>query len=77
MNTSMNNCYTFKISINTLERKEDMNKARYGHGLSRMDQKIFAFGGVNDDWDPMKSAEVYDDVKNSWKKLPDMPEGGT
>ena len=55
----INNCYTFNISTNTLERKEDMNKARSIHGLSKMDQKIFAFGGSN-----MKSAEVYDVVKN-------------
>ena len=33
---------------------------------------MFAFGGFNDCL--MKSAEVYDVVKNSWKRLPDMPD---
>ena len=52
-----------------------------------MAQKIFAFGGTDygsSDWrndhpsmsSLKKSAEVYDVVKNSWKKLPDMPEEG-
>ena len=40
-----------------------------------MTQKIFAFGG--DENPEMKSAEVYDVVKNSWKNLPDMPEAAT
>ena len=71
----MKNCYTFKISTNTLERKEDMNEARCDHGLSKMYQKIFAFGGYDRSM-PTKRAEVYDVVKNSWKKLPDMPEEG-
>ena len=33
---------------------------------------MFAFGGFNDCL--MKSAEVYDVVQNSWKRLPDMPD---
>ena len=65
----------FNTQKNTLERKEAMNEARSSHGLSKRDQKIFAFGGY-DGSNPMKSAEVYDVVKNSWKKLPDMPEEG-
>jgi len=69
----MNNCYTLNISTNTLERKADMNMVREGHGLSKMDQKIFAFGGFNDAFDPMKSVEVYDVVKNLWNDLPNMP----
>ena len=72
-----NKCYSFNISTNTLERKEDMNEARSIHGLSKMDQKIFVFGGVNDDWIEMKSAEVYDGVKNLWNDLPDMPQVGS
>ena len=40
-----------------------------------MDQKIFAFGGV-DRGEPILSAEVYDVEANLWKKLPDMPRGG-
>ena len=52
-----------------------MNEARSSHGLSKMDQKIFAFGGF-DYCVAMKSAEVYDVVKNYWKLLPYMPEGG-
>jgi len=40
-----------------------------------MAQKIYAFGGGADE-ESMKSAEVYDVVQNSWKKLPDLPEKG-
>ena len=73
----LKNCYTFNISTNTFERKEDMiYEPRAHHGLSKMDQRIFAFGGFNG-WYNNKSAEVYDVVKNSWKKLPDMPEPGS
>ena len=71
----MYNCYTFNISRNTLKRTEDMNESRSSHGLLKMDQKLFAFGGY-DVLVRFKSAEVYDVVKNSWKKLPDMPEEG-
>ena len=76
---TMNNCYTFNISTNTLKRKDDMNKARFNHGLSKMNQKIFAFGGVynNSCGDDMKSAEVYDIVKNSWSNIPYMPQKGS
>ena len=69
----MNDCYTLKISTNTLERKKDMNGARVDHGLQKMAQKIFVFGGFDNNKDFMKNAEVYDVVKNSWKNLPDMP----
>ena len=37
--------------------------------------KIFAFGG-HAGFGPLKSAEVYDVVKNSWNNLPDMPKEG-
>ena len=72
----MNNCYMFKISANEFERKENMNKPRATHGLQKMAQKIFAFGGY-EGFNPKKSAEVYDVVNNSWKNLPDMPEAAT
>ena len=75
MNSSykeMNNCYLFDISTNTVIRKENMNEARVCHGLLKMAQRIFAFGGYH-----LKSAEVYDGVQNSWKNLPHMlQEGG-
>ena len=29
----MNNCYTFNMATNALERKENMNEARDGHGI--------------------------------------------
>ena len=67
----MNNWYTFKISTSTLERKENMNKPRGLHGLYKMARKIFVFEGSYGCYD-MKSAEVYDVVKNSWKNIPDM-----
>ena len=51
-----------------------MNFHRWCHGLQKMAQRIFAFGGSDYDFDPMKNAEVYDVVKNQWKNLPDMPE---
>ena len=38
-----------------------------------MSQRIFAFGGEDEDGDPMESAEVYDVEAHLWKKLPDMP----
>ena len=41
-----------------------------------MAQKIFAFGGYDDTLEPIESAEVYDIVKNSWRQLPNMPDGG-
>ena len=72
---SLNTCNVFKISTNTLERRENMNVARGAHGLQKIDQKIFAFGG-QDGWHNIKSAEVYDIVKNQWKNLPDMPKEG-
>jgi len=74
---AIKNFYTFNISNNALERKEDMNEPRAFHGLSKMAQRIFAFGTCGDMDDPMPSAEVYDVVKNSWKKLPDMPKAGS
>ena len=52
-----------------------MNVARSAHGLQKSDQKIFAFGGYDGD-KFIKSAEVYDVVKNQWKNLPDMPQEG-
>ena len=54
-----------------------MNEPRAFHGLSKMAQRIFAFGTCGDMDNPMPSAEVYDVVKNSWKKLPDMPKAGS
>ena len=51
-----------------------MNVPRYEHGLQKMDQKIFTFGGRGEAGGaPMESAEVYDVEANFWKKLPDMP----
>ena len=73
MNKAMNNCYTFNISTNTFLRKENMNHPRIKHGIMKMAQKIFVFGGVTDNGFYTKSAEVYDVVQNSWKNLPDMP----
>ena len=73
---AMNDCYTFSIPTNSLERKEYMNMVRSSHGLFKMHQKLFAFGGFDHFKIPTKSAEVYDVVKNTWKKLPDMPERG-
>ena len=72
----MNACYTFNISTKILEYKARMNKSRKKHGLMKVAQKIFAFGGDDDHYHASKSAEVYDVVKNSWKNLPDMPEEG-
>ena len=56
-----------------------MNCPRSNHGLQKIAQKIFAFGGCDDCYQAqaMKSAEVYDVVKNLWKNLPDMPEEGS
>ena len=50
-----------------------MNKPRYDHGLQKIAQKIFVFGGVAGGR-IIKSSEVYDVVQNSWKNLPDMLE---
>ena len=72
-NEAMNSCYTFKLSTNTLLFKENMNKPRYDHGLQKIAQKIFVFGGVAGGR-IIKSSEVYDVVQNSWKNLPDMLE---
>ena len=52
-----------------------MNEARTNHGLLKLAQKVFVFGGI-DYINPMKSAEVYDVEKNSWKQIPDMPREG-
>ena len=71
----MTDCYTFNLSLTTLVRREKMNEARYRHGLQKMTQKIFAFGGSRLAPE-VGSAEVYDVVQNSWKNLPDMPEVG-
>ena len=67
-------CYTFNISTETLSSKQNMNRARQDHGLLKITQKIFAFGGSDTDT-YMKSAEVYDVAQNSWKNLPDMLKG--
>ena len=72
----VNNCYTINISTITLVPKENMNGIRKCHGLKKMAQKIFAFGGYDDNYNASKSAEVYDVVKNSWKNLPDIAEEG-
>ena len=50
-----------------------MNEPRVFHGLQKMAQNIFAFGGFDEDGNNMQSAEVYDVAQNSWKNLPDMP----
>ena len=50
-----------------------MNKPRVGHGLLKINQKIFAFGTTGF-YEIRKCAEVYDVAQNSWKNLPDMPE---
>ena len=71
----MNHCYTFNISTNTVVRNANMNVPRICHGLQKIAQKIFAFGGY-DSVDPIASAEVYDVEANLWKNLPDMPKGG-
>ena len=74
----MNNCYMLEISTNALLPKESMNELRAGHGLQKMAQKIFAFGGSASASDQViKSAEVYDVVQNKWKNLPNMPKGGS
>ena len=70
----MNNCYTFNILNETLARKENMQHPRDTHGLQRITQKIFSFGGRGNDSKPMKSAEVYDVVQNSWKTIPNILE---
>ena len=72
----MNNCYTLNMYTNTFERKENMNEPRYEHGLQKMALKIFAFGGYGSQ-SPIKSAEVYDVMKNSWDSLTDMPRAGS
>ena len=72
----MDDCYTFNISTNIFVPKQNMNYGRTTHGLQKISQKIFAFGGEGHFWKPMKSAEVYDYLKNTWKNLPDMPEEG-
>ena len=41
-----------------------------------MGQKVFAFGGLDHDGIAMKRSEVYDVKKNSWNRLPDMPQAG-
>ena len=74
-NEVMNNCNTLNISTNTLVRKANMNVPRFCHGLQKMSQKIFAFGGYGGASAPIR-AEVYDVEANLWKKLPDMPSGG-
>ena len=51
-----------------------MNVPRYEHGLQKMDQKIFTFGGRGEAGGaPMESAEVYDVEANLWNNLPGMP----
>ena len=72
----INDCYTCIISTNTLVHKENMNDPRADHGLLKVAQKVFAFGGADNDCEAMKSAEVYDFVKNSWNNLPEMPQAG-
>ena len=52
-----------------------MNTARQDHGLLKMAQRIFVFGGIKR-YDSIRSAEVYDVIQNSWKNLPDMPQEG-
>jgi len=71
----MNNCYMFNISTNTLVPKENMHEFRHFHGVQKISQRIFAFGGRVGGY-PLDSAEVYDIVQNSWKNLPNMPQGG-
>ena len=74
----MNNCYTINTFTNALIPKQNMNYSRGLHGVQKMAQKIFAFGGENPDGQQfLKSSEVYDVVQNSWKNLPDMLDDGT
>ena len=55
-----------------------MNEARAFHCIQKMPFKIFAFGGGTQEkrFKPLACAEVYDVLRNSWKKLPDMPKAG-
>ena len=72
----ISDCYMFKISSNKLEFKRNMNKGRWNHGVQKMNQNIFAFGGGSQAG-VTNSAEVYDVLKNEWKNLPNMPEQGS
>ena len=53
-----------------------MNVGRAGHGLIKIDEAIFAFGGGKF-LEPTSSAEVYSIIRKTWKMLPNMPEGGS
>ena len=74
----MNDCYTFNIYTHKLSRRENMNEARAFHCIQKIPFKIFAFGGGTQEkrFKPLACAEVYDVLRNSWKKLPDMPKAG-
>ena len=72
----MKDCYKLNIYTDTFERKENMNQPRRHHGLYKMAQKIFAFGGFQKS-DYIKSAEVYDVLQQQWNNLPDMPVEGS
>ena len=69
---TFNTC-TFNMSTEVFEHKKNMKRGRTCHGLQKIEQKIYAFGGK---WKNVLTpwAEFYDVAQNSWKKLPDMPE---
>ena len=50
----------------------DMNTARYGHGVTVVDGKLYAAGGKNDDDDAFSSVECFDPSTGQWSVLADM-----
>jgi len=53
-----------------------MKVGRAGHGLIKIDQAIYVFGGGKF-LEPTNSAKVYSIIRNTWKMLPNMPECGS
>ena len=57
-------CYSINISTSSFLPKQNMNLPRCSHGGLKAAQEIFAFGGNDENFRPMKSAEVYDLAHN-------------
>ena len=56
----------FNPASNRWEKVEPMRKERFRHESAVMKNKIFVVGGLDGQKSPLKSAEVFDPVANSW-----------
>ena len=64
-----NPAYTVKISNTAIY--EQMNKARYRHGLISASGKLYAVGGLNSDYNIETVIEAYTPLTGMWNKVAD------